>query len=42
VKRLLALVEDGLLRRATRGQALSGKIRRLKRELQSVERALDA
>src|SRR5216684_4052157 len=38
----LALVEDGLLRRAPRGQALSGKIRRLKRELQSVERALDA
>ena len=38
----LALVEDGLHRRAPRGQALPGKIRRLKRELQSVERALDA
>src|SRR5438552_10655154 len=38
----LALVEDGLHRRAPRGQALTGKIRRLKRELQSVERALDA
>ena len=38
----LMLVEDGLLRTPPRGRALTGKIRRLKRELLTVERALDA
>jgi hypothetical protein len=38
----LSLVEDGLLRKPPRGRTLTGKIRRLKRELQAVERALDA
>ncbi len=38
----LALIEGGLLRGARRGPALSASIRRLTRELQKVERALDA
>src|SRR6266540_2816574 len=38
----LMLVEDGLHRKPPRGRTLTGKIRRLKRELQTVERALDA
>ena len=38
----LSLIEGGLLRRQRRGRALSGRLRRLERELHEVARALDA
>jgi TetR/AcrR family transcriptional regulator, cholesterol catabolism regulator len=38
----LSLVEGGLLRQQRRGRALSGRLRRLERELHEVARALDA
>ena len=38
----LSLIEGGLLRRERRGRALSGRLRRLERELHDVARALDA
>ena len=38
----LSLVEGGLLRQRRRGPALSGRLRRLERELHEVARALDA
>lgn len=38
----LALVEGGLLRQQRRGRALSGRLRRLERELHDVARVLDA
>ncbi len=38
----LALIEGGLLRRRRRGPALSGRLRRLERELREVARQLDA
>jgi AcrR family transcriptional regulator len=38
----LSLIEGGLLRRRPRGAALSGRLRRLERELHEVARQLDA
>jgi hypothetical protein len=38
----LSLIEGGLLRRQRRGRALSGRLRRLERELHEVARQLDA
>ena len=38
----LSLIEGGLLRRKPRGAALSGRLRRLERELHEVARQLDA
>ena len=38
----LSLIEGGLLRRKPRGAALSGRLRRLERELDEVARQLDA
>jgi hypothetical protein len=38
----LSLIEGGLLRRKPRGRALSGRLRRLERELHEVARQLDA
>jgi AcrR family transcriptional regulator len=38
----LSLIEGGLLRRKARGPALSGRLRRLERELHEVARQLDA
>jgi AcrR family transcriptional regulator len=38
----LSLIEGGLLRRKPRGPALSGRLRRLERELHEVARQLDA
>lgn len=38
----LTLIEGGLLRQQRRGRALSGRLRRLERELHAVARALDA
>ena len=38
----LSLIEGGLLRRKPRGAALSGRLRRLERELHEVARRLDA
>ncbi|HKA62601.1 MAG TPA: hypothetical protein VKH83_09255, partial [Methylomirabilota bacterium] len=38
----LSLIEGGLLRHQRRGRALSGRLRRLERELHDVARALDA
>ena len=38
----LSLIEGGLLRRRPRGAALSGRLRRLERELDEVARQLDA
>jgi len=38
----LALIEGGLLRQQRRGRTLSGRLRRLERELHDVARALDA
>ena len=38
----LALIEGGLLRQQRRGRALSGRLRRLERELHDVARVLDA
>jgi len=38
----LSLIESGLLRHQRRGRALSGRLRRLERELHDVARALDA
>jgi hypothetical protein len=38
----LSLVEGGLLRKNRRGAALSGRLRRLERELLDVARQLDA
>lgn len=38
----LSLIEGGLLRRTPRGRALSGRLRRLERELHEVARQLDA
>ncbi|HZP38235.1 MAG TPA: TetR/AcrR family transcriptional regulator [Methylomirabilota bacterium] len=38
----LSLIEGGLLRRKARGAALSGRLRRLERELHEVARQLDA
>jgi hypothetical protein len=38
----LALIEGGLLRQRRRGPALSGRLRRLERELREVARQLDA
>ena len=39
---ILSLMEGGLLRRKRRGPALSGRLRRLERELHDVARQLDA
>jgi hypothetical protein len=38
----LSLIEGGLLRRKRRGPGLSGRLRRLERELHDVARQLDA
>ena len=38
----LSLIEGGLLRQKPRGRALSGRLRRLERELHEVARQLDA